>query len=94
MPMFAEKFPGRPVRSLIAIERNSARHSSLGLERSLEEGFRRSDIALRAQQEIDCLSLTVDGAIKIGPVALDLDVGFVDPPRPSSFAGEAVPSGT
>jgi hypothetical protein len=65
---------------LIAIERNGARQSSLGLERSLEEGFRRSDIALRAQQEIDCLSLAVDGAIKIGPVALDLHVGFVDPP--------------
>ena len=92
MPMFAEEFPGSPVRSLIAIKRNGARRSSLDLERSLEEGFRRSDIAFRAQQEIACLSLTVGGAIEIGPLALDLDVGFVDPPRPPSFAGAEVPS--
>jgi len=80
MLLFAEKFPGRRVRSSIAIERNGARHSSLGLERSLEEGSRRSDIAFLAQQEIDCLSVAVDGAIKVGPAALDLDVVFVDPP--------------
>ena len=54
--MFAEEFPGRPVRSLIAVERDRARQSALALERPLEKSFRRSDIPLRAQQEIDGLS--------------------------------------
>ena len=78
--MRGEELPGRSVRSLIAVERNGARQGALALERPAEESFRGSDIPLCAQQEIDGLSIAVDGAIKIGPAAFDLHVRFIDAP--------------
>jgi hypothetical protein len=77
---FAQEFPGRPARSLIAVERDRARRSALALERPLEQSFRRGDIAIGARQEIDGFPVAVDGTIEIGPAALDLHVSFVDPP--------------
>lgn len=66
-PMLAETLPGRTVRSLVAIKRDGARQFALALERSSEESFRCCDISLCAQQEIDGLSVAIDGAIQIGP---------------------------
>jgi len=68
------------MRRLIAVERDGARQSALALECPLEKSFRSSDISIGAQQEIDGFSVAVDGAIEIGPAALDLHVGFIDPP--------------
>lgn len=90
--MFAENLPDSPVRRLVAIERDRTGQSALGFERPPEEGFRRGDISLRPQQEIDRLSLAVDSAIEICPATFDLDVSFVDPPGLADFAGKAVPS--
>ena len=50
-------FPGRSMRSLIAIERNGARQAALTLERPPEESLSGSDIPLGAQEEIDGLSI-------------------------------------
>jgi len=41
--MFAQKFPGCPMRRLIAVERDGARQSALALECPLEKSFRSSD---------------------------------------------------
>jgi len=63
--MFAEEFPRRPMRSLIAIERDLMRQLALALERTAEERFGRRDITLGAEQEINSLSLLVNGAIDV-----------------------------
>jgi len=65
--MFAEEFPRRPMRSLIAIERDLMRQLALALERTAEERFGRRDITLGAEQEINSLSLLVNGAIDVSP---------------------------
>ena len=78
--MCGEELPGRSVRSLIAIERDGARQPALALKRPPKEGFRGSDIPLGAQQEIDGLSIAVDGAIEVSPATLDLHVSFIDAP--------------
>ena len=58
---FAESLFDRPMRGLIAIERNLLRQSTLAQERPPEEGLGRRDVPFGAQQEIDGLSLFVDG---------------------------------
>src|SRR5271163_3350504 len=90
--MFAESLFGRAMRGLIAIERDLMRQSALGAESSPEECLGGCDIPLGAQQEIDGLSLFVDGTVEIGPAAFDFDVGFVNAPRQPSRASEAVPA--
>src|ERR1700722_17323976 len=90
--MFAASLFDRPMRGLIAIERNLLRQSTLAHERPPKEGLRRRDVPFGAQQEIDGLSLFVDGTIEIGPASFDFDVGFVDAPGLTREAGEAVPA--
>ena len=88
----AEDFSRRPMRSLVAIKRDRARRPPLVLERSPEKRLGGRDIPLGAEQEIDSLSLLVDRAIEVSPAALDLHVGFIDPPGSASSACEAVPA--
>lgn len=45
-----------------------------------EEALRASHVALRRQQEIDCLAPLVDGAVTIFPDVLDLAVGLIHAP--------------
>ena len=90
--MFAKDFPRRPMRSLVAIKRDRAWRPPLVLERSPEKRLNGRYIPLGAEQEIDSLSLLVDRAIEVSPVAFDLHVGFIDPPGSASSACEAVPS--
>src|SRR5208283_3339670 len=90
--MLPEDFPRRPMRSLVAIKRNRAWRPPLVLERSPEKRLGGRDIPLGAEQEIDSLSLLVDRAIEVSPVALDLHVGFIDPPGSAGSACEAVPT--
>ena len=72
--MFVESLFGRPMRGLIAIERDLMRQSTLAHEGPPEEGLGRGDVPFGAQQEIDGLSLFVDGTIEIGPASFDFDV--------------------
>ena len=89
--MLPEDFPRRPMRSLIAVERDLLRQSTLGLERPTEERFGGRNISLGAEEEIDGLSGPVDGAVEISPATLDLDVGLIDAPGSVGLASEAVP---
>ena len=57
--VFAKDFPGRPMRWLIAIERDLMWESALALDRPAEKRFGSRDIALGAEQEIDGLSLLI-----------------------------------
>ncbi len=70
--MLRKEFTRGSVRSLIAIERDLLRQSTLGLERPTEERFGSRNISLGAEQEIDGLSGPVDGAVEISPATLDL----------------------
>jgi hypothetical protein len=90
--MFAEDFPGRPMRSLIAIKRDGARQPPLALERPTKKRLGGCDIPLGAEEEIHRLSFLVDSAIEVGPAAFDLYIGLVDAPRGAGPAGEAVPA--
>ena len=55
--MFAEDFPRRPMRRLVAIKRDRAWQSALALKRPPEKRFGGRDIPLGAEQKIDGLSL-------------------------------------
>ena len=90
--MLAENLFGRAMRGLIAIERDLMRQSPLAPERPSEERLGRGDVSLGAKQNIDGLSLFVDGTIEIGPATLDFDVGFVDALRLAHRASKAVPA--
>ena len=72
--MLAENLTGRAMRGLIAIERDLMRQSPLAPESPSEEHLGRGDVSLGAKQNIDGLSLFVDGTIEIGPATLDFDV--------------------
>jgi hypothetical protein len=89
--MLFEEFTRRSMRSLIAVERDLPRQSTLALERPPEKRFGGCNIPLGAEQEIDRLSFFVDSAVEISPATLDLDVGLVDPPGSAGLASEAVP---
>ena len=52
------------------------RQSPLAPESPSEEHLGRGDVSLGAKQNIDGLSLFVDGTIEIGPATLDFDVRF------------------
>src|SRR5580693_2062375 len=90
--MLAENLTGRAMRGLIAIERDLMRQSPLAPESPSEEHLGRGDVSLGAKQNIDGLSLFVDGTIEIGPATLDFDVGFVDAPGLAHRASKAVPA--
>ncbi len=89
--MFAKDFPRRPMRGLIAIERDLLWQPALALERPPEKRFGRRNIPLGAEQKVYRLSLLVDRTVKISPLPFDLHIGFVDPPGCADPAGEAVP---
>ena len=90
--MFVESLFGRAMRSLIAIERNLMRQSTLAPESPPEESLGGGDVPFGAQQEIDGLSLFVDRTVEIGPASFDFHVGFVDAPGSSRRASEAAPA--
>jgi hypothetical protein len=62
--MFAKDFPRRPMRSLIAVERDLLWQPALALERPPEKRFGGCNIPLGAEQKIHRLSLLVDSTIK------------------------------
>src|SRR5215217_1107549 len=49
------------------------------LQHLAEEALGRVEIALGREQEVDRVSVLVDGPVQIAPLAADLDVGLVDP---------------
>jgi hypothetical protein len=52
----------------------------LAFDRFTKECLGGGDIALGAQPEIDRPARPINGTIQVAPLALDLDVGLVDPP--------------
>jgi hypothetical protein len=48
----------------------------------------RGGVASDGEQEVDGLAEAVDGAIQVGPDALDLDVRLVDPPGTGDLLGQ------
>src|SRR5580693_6700556 len=89
--MLAEDLTGRAMRGL-AIEGDLMRESPLAPETPSEEHLGRGHVWPGAQQNIDGLSLFVDGTIEIAPATLDFDVGFVDAPGLAHRASKAVPA--
>jgi hypothetical protein len=61
-------------------------------QRLAEECLCSGDTAIWAEQKIHRLAMLVDSPIEIIPLALDLDVGFIDAPRIIHGSGEAVPA--
>ena len=49
------------------------------LQRLAEEALGRLQVALRGEQEVDRVSVLVDGPVQIAPLTPDLDVRSVDP---------------
>ena len=78
--MFAESLFGRAMRSLVTVERDLMRQSTLASESSPEKCLGGRDIPLGAKQKIDCLALVVDCTIKISPTPFDFDVSLINAP--------------
>lgn len=80
------------MRGRVTVQGDADRSSPLSLQRLAEERLGRLHIAVGAQPEINCLALSIDGAIEIGPIAPDLHVGFIDAPRATGLASESIPA--
>ena len=52
----------------------------------VEEALRRSHIAFGREQEVDGLSLLIDGAVQVFPDAFDLNVGLIHAPAATDWA--------
>ena len=52
----------------------------------VEEALRCGNIALGREQEVDGLSLLIDGAVQVFPDAFDLDVGLIHAPAAADWA--------
>src|SRR4051812_21858200 len=50
-------------------------------QRLAEEALGRLQIALGGEQEVDRISVLVDGPVQVAPLTPDLDIRFVDPDR-------------
>src|SRR5690606_17360386 len=53
---------------------------AMALQRLSEEALGRRQVTQLAEPEFDRIADTVDSAVKVHPLAADLDVGFVDMP--------------
>jgi hypothetical protein len=51
----------------------------LVFQRLAEEALGGLQVALRGEQEVDRVSVLVDGPVQVAPLAADLDVGLVPP---------------
>ena len=70
----------RPMRRRVAIERDGLRRAALTLDRLLEEGLGRSDIATGTQPEVHRLTGPIHGPVEIHPSAAKLHIRLVDAP--------------
>src|SRR3954468_589472 len=53
----------------------------LVFQRLAEEALSRVEITLRGEQEVDRVSVLVDGPVQIAPLTANLDVCLIDPDR-------------
>jgi hypothetical protein len=74
------------VRCCVAIQRNGIRNHPLAVDRLRKEGLGSNDIALGAEPEIDCLSRSINGTVKIGPFSTNLYVSSTRHERPADIA--------
>ena len=62
------------------------RQQWLVLQHLAEEPLGGIEIALCGQQEINGISMLVDGSVQISPFAADLDIGLIDPDRAAMWS--------
>ena len=66
----------------MAIDVDDPRRRAAAGQCQPQEHLRRDQVALGRQHELDGLAGRIDSAIQVGPVASNLQVGLIDPPRP------------
>ena len=77
----------------MAIEGDGARKAvPVRVKRLAKEGLGCSDSAIAPQQEIDRLSVLIDGSIQIVPLPADRNIRLVRSPRAADAAAESVPT--
>src|SRR5512142_1664642 len=89
--LFDERLQRRGIRPAL-VERDLGRETVL-LNRFLEEAPRGFLVTLGRQQEVNGLAVSVDGTVKISPLAFELDIRFVHLPTPSHRSLLAFPKG-
>lgn len=57
--------------------------AAMTLKRFAQEAFRRPEITMFAEEELDRVADAIDGLIEIDPLTANLDVGFVQVPLAS-----------
>jgi len=83
-PALFHRFGRARIGGVLVDRDGSWRHSVQLLQSLPKEALSGDRIPSGAEWEIDRLTPAVDGAVKIGPPAFDLDVRLVHPPWPLS----------
>src|SRR3954469_17314288 len=76
--VFSGRYDGRWVRASPVCADPVRGEQRLILQHLAEEALSRVEITLRGEQEVDRVSVLVDGPVQIAPLAADLDVRFID----------------
>jgi antitoxin PrlF len=90
--IFRPKLTNGPVRGLVSVEGDRARHPSVCLEGLAKKGFGGGHVALGAEAKVDGLTAGIHGAIQVDPAATKLDVRLIHPPRAADRACKAIPA--
>src|SRR5665213_2321880 len=80
------------MRSRIAVQGDRKWRLPLMPDCLLDEGLGGGYIACPAEPEVDRLSTLVHRSIEIGPLAVYLDIGLINPPGATSGPAEAIPA--
>jgi hypothetical protein len=68
------------MRGRIAVQRDGFRSEPLTLDRFREESPGSSDIAPDAEPDVDCLSRSINGTVKLDPFTTDFHLSLIDAP--------------
>jgi hypothetical protein len=74
-------FADRPVRCRVAVQRDRFWSAPLTLDGLGEEGFSRCNSTPGAEPEVNRLAGPINRTVEVGPLAPDLHVLLIDPPR-------------
>src|SRR5579872_4744176 len=80
------------MRCRVTVQCDGPRRRSLRFDRLAKERLGRGDIAPGAEPKVYSVSVTINRAVQIDPLAADLHVGFVNPPRRTDRSRELVPA--
>jgi hypothetical protein len=81
----------RPWITVVPICRHPVRRDTGDDLRRLEKCLRRGHVTVFAEHHVDQRAGSIDGAIELTPLAMDLDVRLVDVPAAARFATSASP---